>query len=392
MLQWKRWGPSLVVCALLLAACARAAPASPAAAPTSAAAPAPTSASGAVQPAGAPAASAAATPAGQSAAADDQAVANFYRGKTIRMVVGFAAGGSYDLATRLLAKQLPKYMPGNPTVVVDNRPGASGLIVANEIYKGVYDKDGTVIGTFNAQLILQQAVGKEGVDFDARRLQWIGSMMDSPNACAVRTDAGIDSFADVVAGKELVIGAVAVGSTTYDVPAVMRAALGANFKIVPGYGGTSNIRTAVESKEVEGMCTQFTDFTSGVSHWFETSPPLAKFLVVAADRAPDHPYLKGVPTLPDVATTEQARLMLAATTAPIAIAVPYAVSPDVPPARVAALRQAFERATADPEFWADAAKANFEAGPSTAQQVEARVRQVLDSPPAIIEQLKPIIK
>ncbi len=365
----------LVVCALLLAACARAAPASAPAAPSKAEGPAPTSA-------------AAAKP----AASDDQAVASFYRGKTVRMIVGFAAGGSYDLATRLVAKQLPKYLPGNPTVIVENRPGASGLLVANDIYKGAYDKDGTAIGTFNGQLILQQAVGKEGIEFDARRFQWIGSMMDSPNSCVVRSDAGIDSFADLVAGKELVIGSVAVGSTTYDVPAVLKAALGANFKMVPGYGGTANIRTAVESKEVDGMCTQFTDFTSGVSHWFEASPPQAKFLLVAADKAPDHPWLKGVPTLPDVVRTEEAKLMLAATTAPIAIAVPYAVAPEVPPERVAALRAAFERAIADPEFWADAAKANFEAGPSTGSQVEARVRQVLDSPPAIVEQLRPIIK
>jgi tripartite-type tricarboxylate transporter receptor subunit TctC len=365
---------SLVVAALLLAACGRAAPASPAAAPGNAGGPAPTSA-----------------PAPR-AAASDRTVADFYRGKTIRMVVGFAAGGSYDLATRLVAKQLPKYMPGNPNVVVENRPGASGLLVANEIYKGVFDKDGTVIGTFNGQLILQQAVGKEGIEFDARRFQWIGSMMDSPNACMVRTDAGIDSFADLVAGKEFVIGSVAVGSTTYDVPVVLRAALGANFKMVPGYGGTANIRTAVESKEVDGMCTQFTDFTSGTSHWFETSPPLAKFLLVATDKAPDHPWLKDVPTLPDVVKTEEAKLMLAATTAPIAIAVPYAVSPDVPPDRVAALRAAFEQVVADKEFWADAEKAKFDAGPSSAPQVEARVRQVLDSPPAILDQLRPIIK
>jgi tripartite-type tricarboxylate transporter receptor subunit TctC len=217
-------------------------------------------------------------------------------------------------------------------------------------------------------------------------------MMDSPNACVVRTDAGIDSINDVLAGKEYVIGAVAVGSTTYDVAAVLRAATGANFKIVSGYGGTANIRTAMESKEVEGFCTQFTDFTSGVSHWFETSPPLAKFLLVAVDKPFDHPWLKDVPILPDVAKTEEARLMLAATTAPIAVAVPYAVAPEVPAERVAALREAFEKVIADPEFWADAEKAKFDAGPSTAPQVEARVRQVLDSPPAIVEQLKPVIK
>src|SRR5215217_7971249 len=236
---------SLVVTALLLAACGRAAPASPAAAPGSAGGPAPT---GGSAPTSAPA---------PRAAASDRTAAEFYRGKTIRMVVGFAAGGSYDLATRLVAKQLSKYMPGNPNVIVDNRPGASGLLVANEIYRGLYDKDGTVIGTFNGQLILQQAVGKEGIEFDARKFQWIGSMMDSPNACVVRSDAGIDTFADLVAGKELVIGAVSVGSTTYDVPVVLKAALGANFRVVSGYGGTANIRTAVESREVDGMCTQF---------------------------------------------------------------------------------------------------------------------------------------
>jgi hypothetical protein len=148
----------------------------------------------------------------------------------------------------------------------------------------------------------------------------------------------------------------------------------------------------VEGKELDGMCTQFADFVSGVGHWFEGSPPLAKFLFVAAEKAPDHPWLAGVPTIPDVVKTEDGKLMLAAATAPIAIAIPYAVAPEVPADRVAALREAFERAIADKDFWVDAEKAKFDAGPSLAPQVEARVRQVLDSPPAIVEQLKPVIK
>lgn len=384
----KRSVSGLVVFALLLAGCAPAALPSPTPSP-----PKPTDApKPAATAAPAKTTEAAAKPAPSKAEFDEKAVADFYRGKTVKMIVGFAAGGTYDVATRLVARHLGKYLPGNPTVIVENRPGASGLIVGNEIYKGAHERDGTAIGTFNSQLILQQAVGKDGIEFDSRKLQWIGSMMNSPNACAVRLDSGINSLDEVIAGKEMVIGAVAVGSTTHDVAAVLKAALGANIRIVPGYSGTATIRPAVESNEVQGMCTQFADFKQGVEHWFEGSPPLAKFLFVAADKAPDDPRLKGAKTVTDVAKTREARQMLDAVISPIDVAVPYAVAPEVPRDRVLALRQGFEKAIADRELWADAEKAKFELGPSTAQQVEAKVKQVFDTPPEVLEKLKPIMK
>lgn len=403
------YAAALALLLAILTACAPAAPsptavppkpteavktAPPAPKPTEAPVAKPTEAKPAAKPTEAPAAKPTARPTDKPAAKpafDEKAVADFYRGKTVRMIVGFAAGGSYDVATRLVARHLGKYIPGNPNVIVENKPGASGLIVANEIYKGALPNDGTVMGTFNSQLILQDVVRKEGIEFDSRKLQWIGSMMDSPNACAVRLDAGINSMAEVVAGKEFIIGAVAVGSTTFDVAAVLKA-IGANIKIVPGYSGTATIRPAVEKNEVQGMCTQFADLKQGVSHWFESSPPLAKFIFVAADKAPDHPWLKGVQTIPDVIKDREARLMMDAVTAPMAVAVPYAVAPEVPRERVAALRLAFEQAVADKEFWADAEKANFDAGPSTGDKVDARVKQVFDSPPSVLEKLKPIMK
>lgn len=141
------------------------------------------------------------------------------------------------------------------------------------------------------------------------------------------------------------------------------------------------------------MCTQIADFKQGVSHWFDDSPPLARFLFVADEKVPQHPWFKaGVKTIPDVAKTREARLMIDAVVAPMAVAVPYAVAPEVPKDRVAALRQAFEKVIADKELMADAEKARFDAGPSNSQQVEARVKQVFDTPGEVLEKLKPIMK
>src|SRR5581483_4800527 len=195
-----------------------------------------------------------ATPAG-STAADAGPASDFYRGKTLRLVVGFAPGGGYDIWARLLAKHLGRHIPGNPAVIVENKPGAGSMLAANLVYNSE-PKDGTVVVTFNSQMVLQQLLSQPGLEFDARRFQWLGSASSGQNACMVRRELGITDARQLIGpgGREVVMGGEAPGSGITDTPAVMNAALGTRFKIIYGYEGASKVQLAVESGEVDGFC------------------------------------------------------------------------------------------------------------------------------------------
>jgi tripartite-type tricarboxylate transporter receptor subunit TctC len=331
-----------------------------------------------------------AAPAAQ-AAGSEQQVASFYRGKTIRIVVGFAPGGGFDTYGRLIAKYLSKYVPGRPTVIVENVPGAASMVAANQVYKTL-PKDGTVIASFNENLVLLSALGKEGIEYDPRRFQWLASMVNSPSACATRADAGVNSFEEVMAGKQWIIASEGPGTTTYDVPVALQAALGANLKLVPGYDGTSRMRLAIESREADGGCWTWDSMSVTARQWFESSPPFAKVLVVMGNRTPDHPWLQGVPAAENLATTPENRQLLALVNVPAQMSKPYAVAPEVPHERAEALRQAFAAVAADAEFIAEAEKAKLDVVPLTGAEVEERVRVVLDAPPAVLAKLKEVLK
>lgn len=378
----------LAAVVVAIVACAPAAPPAPPAKPAEKPAPAAEPAKPAAEkpaPPAEPAKPVAKAP--EKAAFDAKAVEEFYRGKTVRIIVGFAAGGGFDAYSRILARHLPKYLPGSPTVIVENREGAGSMLAANTVFRTA-EKDGTAIGNFNEQLVMQQALGKEGIEYDARRFQWLGSLVNSPVACAVRADVGINSFEEVIAGKQIILAADAPGSATYDVPRVIQGALGANIKLVPGYPGTAKSRLAVENKEVDGVCYSWDSMQSTGRAWFEASPQTVKVLVSMGSKTPDHPWLKGVPTAESFAKTPEAKQLLAAINAPSEMSKPYAVGPEVPRDRVEALRNAFNKVVADPDFSAEVEKAQFQAIPLTAQEVETRVKQLFDTPPEVLSKLK----
>ena len=331
-----------------------------------------------------------AAPAAAGAGAEPQ-VGNFYRGKTIRIVVGFAPGGGFDTYARLIAKYLPKYVPGRPTVIVENVAGAASIVAANQVYKTL-PKDGTVIASFNENLVLLYALGKEGIEYDPRRFQWLGSMVNSPTTCATRADAGGNSFEEVMAGKQWIVAAEGPGTTTYDTPVVLQAALGANIKLVPGYDGTSRMRLAIEGREAEGGCWTWDSMSVTARQWFESTPPFARVLVVMGNRTPDHPWLQGVPAAENLATTAESRQLLATVNGPSQMSKPYAVAPEVPRERVEALRQALAAVAADAEFLAEAEKAKLDVVPLTGAEVDEHVRAILDAPPAVVAKLKEVLK
>ena len=312
-------------------------------------------------------------PAGDSAGA----VADFYRGKTLRVVVGFAPGGGYDIWARLIARYLGRHVPGNPTVVVENKPGAGSLLAANLTYNSE-PKDGTVVVTFNSQMVLQQLLSQPGLEFDSRRFQWLGSAASGQNACMVRRELGITDARQIIGpnGREVVMGGEAPGSGITDTPAAMNAALGTRFRIVYGYEGASKVQLAVESGEVDGFCLTWDSILATLKPWFEPNP-LVTVPLIMGDTVPTHPWLKDTAAAEAIAPDGQARKLLRAVQGPRAMTFPYAVAPGVPPERVAALRQAFDRTLADPALIAETDRTGLLLDPKSGDAVAQLVTELL---------------
>jgi tripartite-type tricarboxylate transporter receptor subunit TctC len=382
---------AVVLAGLLAAACAPAAAPGPtpeAAKPTPAAA-----TPAAPAPAATPAATPVAKPAQAAAPAgfDERAVADFYRGKTIRFLVGFAPGGSFDLYSRLLAKHMPQYIPGNPTIIAENRPGAASIVAANAVYN-TEPKDGTVIGSINEFGVLQQLLGQEGIQFDAARFHWLGASVDTVSACLARSDVGINSVQDIMNGRELVVGTTGLGAATHDTPAVLNAALGTNFKLVSGYAGISTVQLALESREVDGYCVSWDAMLIVGRQMLEGNNPTAKVFLVMGDKPVDHPYLQGVPAAETLAKTDEARQLLRAVHAPSQMSKPFAVAPEVPRDRVEALRRAMEQAFANPQLKEEASRSELEVAARNGQEVTQIVQELLGTRPEIVARLKDILK
>lgn len=323
---------------------------------------------------------------------DTQAVTDFYRGKTITVVVGFAPGGGYDIAARIVAKHLGKYIPGNPTVIVSNRPGGGSVVAANLVYE-TSRRDGTTIVDFHPQMLLQQALGREGIKFDGLKYNWLGSLNSSSTACAVHKDTGVSDIKQIMGpeGKILTMGAEAPGSGITDGTAVIRAALALKFRMIYGYTGQRPIVNAVLSREVDGMCTSWDAFNTTLKNLFEPKP-LVNMLVINAAQLPDDPRLKDVAAAQAVARSDSARKLLRIIDGPRAIAYPYAVAPGVPTERLSALRDAFAKMLKDQAFVADYKKSGSNYDPKSWMQVTEIVKELLtmeeDTRSAIREALK----
>ncbi len=211
------------------------APAKPAPAPS----PPPATEQSAAKPASKPTEGAAPKPAESPSgrpAFDEKAVADFYRNKTVRIIVGFDPGGAFDGYSRLLARHMARHLPGNPTIIVENRPGAASRLAANAVYN-TEPKDGTVIASINQNLVMEQVLDPTGIEFDSAKFNWLGSAASSPGGCAVRVDTGISTIRDVMDGREVVIAADQPGSNAFDIPAVLNATLGTRSRSSPGTRG-----------------------------------------------------------------------------------------------------------------------------------------------------------
>jgi tripartite-type tricarboxylate transporter receptor subunit TctC len=315
--------------------------------------------------------------------------APFYEGKTIRIIVGTSPGGGYDTYTRLIARHFSNHIPGKPVIVVDNMPGAGGLVSANHLFK-VAKPDGLTIGHFVGGQFLQQLLGKPGIEFDALKFEYVGVPAQDNFVFGVNKELGITSVEQWLASKTAVkFGAIAAGDGTYDIPKVAEVALGLPLQVVSGYKGTAPIRLAFNGGEVGGLSNSWQSFRSTWRKELESG----ELIIILQASAKPHPDLPKVPLAASIAKSDQARkLMQAVAQAHGAAVRPYVLPPGTPRERVAILRGAFLETVKDPELLKEAAKANLEINPGSGEDLERNVQELLRLDPALVARLKEILK
>ena len=309
-------------------------------------------------------------------------VAAFYRGKQLRMVVGSAVGGGYDLFARIVARHIVNHIPGRPHIIVQNQPAAGGAVMTNQLY-GQGPKDGTVIGVpING--IPTAPLLQSGIQFDATKLIWVGSTNREAYVAFVWHSAPVESIADL-RSREVVVGATTPGTTMVDFPLLVNDILGFKFKIVRGYQGTPQINLAIERGEVQGMGgIGWASVKAQTPHWISDK----KIKVLAQYGLKRHPELSDVPTMLELARSDADRQAMTMLFARTEYGRPYFLPPDVPEERVAALRRAFDATMKDTAFIAEAAKLQFDVDPLTGEQVQALVAQLAATPREVVTRVR----
>lgn len=318
------------------------------------------------------------------AAAPEQA---FYKGKTIRIIVGFAAGGGFDAYARALARHMGRHIPDNPGLVVENMTGAGSRVAANYLFKA--PADGLTIGNFIGSLVLQQIMGDKGIEFDGRKFEWLGAPVQDETVCALTKASGINSLDDWFAAKKPVkLGGEAPGANDSDAPRILKAALNLPIQLIEGFKGTSNIRLAAEAGEVDGGCWTWASIRTTWARGLESG--LVKAIIqINPQKAADIPH---VPNAIDHAKTAEARVLIeSGVHAPSAILRAYALPPGTPQSRVNLLHNAFNATMKDPEFLAEMKKAKLEINPLTGPEVSGYVRKLFQMDAANVAKIKEVL-
>ena len=312
---------------------------------------------------------------------------DFYRGKTIQVLIGLSPGGAYDIYARMLARHMGKHIPGNPRLVPSNMEGAGSLTLTNYLYN-VAPKDGTVIGTINRGAPFEPLIGEADLArFDAAQFTWIGSVANEVSICAVWQRAGIDNFEQLFT-RELTVGGTGSGADTNQFPRVMNGVLGTKLKVVSGYPGGNNIDLAMERGEVDGRCGwSWSSIVSTRKAWLESGT--IKVLVQLA--LEKHPDLPDVPLIMDYAKTDEERAMLRLIFSRAALGCPFVAPPGMPADRVAILRKAFDDTMKDPAFLAEAAQALLEVSPVGGEELQALVADIYRTPKDVVEKTRALV-
>jgi tripartite-type tricarboxylate transporter receptor subunit TctC len=313
---------------------------------------------------------------------------DFFKGKTIRFVVGFSPGGGFDTYTRFIARHFGKHVPGNPRTVVQNRTGAGSMIAANYIYAKARP-DGLTIGNWIGPLVLQHVLGKKGIKFDGRKFNWLGVPSTDDNTCALTKASGINNVKEWLNSKRPIkIGATGPGSTTDDVPKLIKAATDLPIQIIEGYGGTAIIRVAAEKGEIDGGCWAWQSIKVTWKQGIE-SGNVKPVLQVGPEK---HADLKDVGVAFDLVKDDRGKQLLqVAADVYRGLSRPYSLPPGTPADRVKTLQKAFVATLNDPELKAEAAKAKLELNPQDGTWVAKKMSGLYSMDKATLSLLKEVL-
>jgi tripartite-type tricarboxylate transporter receptor subunit TctC len=316
---------------------------------------------------------------------------DFYKGKQVIIVVGYGPGGGYDIYSRMIAQYLGKYIPGNPSIVVQNMPGAGSLRAANYIFSSA-PKDGTTIGTFGRDIPLVGVMGgNPAVQFDPRKFTWLGSPSSYANDAYllwVRDDAAVKTVADAQrpGGPPLVVGGTGEGGTGNDVTILLRDVLGLNLKLVHGYPDSNAQSFAVEKKELDGHFLGLSSTYTERPSWLKPGSGMHVLLQFA--RRTRHPLFPDVPTAEELAKTERARALIELAELPYTLSRPFVAPPGLPADRATVLQSAFLEVQKDPQYVAAANKLQIDVSPIDGAGALALIERLGQTPPELLDYMR----
>jgi tripartite-type tricarboxylate transporter receptor subunit TctC len=317
------------------------------------------------------------------ARADSQAVADFYRGKTVTISVGLSAGGGYDLHARLLAKYFGKHLPGAPAVVVKNAPGAGSLTLVNALF-ATLPHDGTELATFERGITLEPLLESQQARFDPLKLGWIGSSDNDASTCLAWHTAAVKSMDDAMR-QELIVGGTGSTAIANTFPRLLNAVLGTKFRVIPGYPGANDALLAMERGETQGFCSLGFSTLEAIRPDWVREHKVNIFVQLALQKNREH---ADVPLVLDFAKTEADRAALALIVSPNLFARPFAAPPGIPAERLAALREAFDATVNDPEYLAEAKARALHVELVTGAELDTVMRRIYATPNEIVVRVR----
>jgi len=311
----------------------------------------------------------------------------FYKGKSVRIIVGTSAGGGYDTFTRAIARHLGNHIPGNPNIIVENMPGAGGIIAANHLYNRA-KPDGLTIAAWASPLILQHVMGNDALKLDGRKVGWVGIPGPYDTACHFGSQSGIRTMDDWINAKRpMKIASIGPGTSLSDVPKLLKAALNLPIEMVEGYKGGAEARIAVESGEVDGLCASW----QATKVTWRSQMETGKIHVVLQATLKSHPDLKKVPLAINYAKTEEAKTLLRVADNVHVYQFPFSVAPGTAPERLKTLQQAFVKTFRDRELVAEADKSQLEVEPIDGVTTAKTFAGLYELNPTLVAKLKDIL-
>jgi len=312
-----------------------------------------------------------------------QSVQDFYRGRAVTLIVGYSTGGGYDTYARILARHMSKHIPGNPTIVVQNAPGAGSMRAANTLYN-VAPKDGSTFGMFGRGIALEPLIGTSPAQFEATKFTWLGSGADEAAVVVIRSEAGIKSWSDMVS-KPFTVGGEGTGSDPDVYALMLKNVFGVKLKLVSGYPGTTEMALAIERGEVDGRASwSWSSLKSLKPDWIAQKKvvmPVQLNLAHSAD-------LPDTPLIGDYATNDRQRQIMRLVLSRQTMGRPFIAPPGLPPERAAALRTAFDATMKDPEFLAEAKARGQEVNPVSGAAIDKLLAELYATPKDVTEETK----